>query len=429
MSRFRQGARTDEELVRQLRETIQRQQEELRLHQSELEQTNAGLLALHAEVERQRQHSALLDQVSRTASVSLRGKEVVTALVRLIERESVADSAAVWTRTANNRLHRESWPPELPGGVDDPDIEAVLANGAPVVRPRRLIVALAVGPNLMGVLDLRRDRADFVEDDLPFVTAVAARAAVGLRNASEYERERELAERLQRAMLPTVDTPAELQLCARYQPAATGVNVGGDWFDAFTRPDGTVVLTVGDVTGHGLDAAVIMGKLQNVLRAYATEGHGPAETLRLTHDLLRGWHSTLFASAVVLDLDLSTGAVRWASAGHLPVLVADAAGDVRQLAGANAPLLGVPFSASATEYLDTVSPGTTLLLYTDGLVERRSAPIDTGLSRLATAFGATASLPADEAGDRILADLLGSDDHDDDVCLLLCRWTAEHARG
>lgn len=406
--------------VQELRAIIERQQQELEMHRSELEQTNAGLLALHAEVERQRQRSAFLDEVSRTVSASLRGRQVAEALVKLVEREGVATSAAVWLLDDAQRLHREPEP-----GEPDSAVRRVVAVRRPVTDEKRILVPLTVGPNLLGVLELCRDEPDFGEDDVPFVTAVAARSAVGLRNAVEYEREREMAEQLQLALLPILDTPADLRLCARYLPAARGVNVGGDWFDAFTRPDGTIVLTVGDVTGHGLEAAVIMGKLQNALRAYATEGHGPAETLRLTHNLLRGWHSSLLATAVVIDLELETGRIRWANAGHLPVFVADANGAVRSLDEPNAPLMGVPFTFEIQEYETDLSPGDTVLLYTDGLVERRAQPIDSGMERLAEVFRAAACGAPDECGDRILEEMLGSDEHDDDVCLLLCRWVAQ----
>ncbi|HVW43225.1 MAG TPA: SpoIIE family protein phosphatase [Amycolatopsis sp.] len=407
-----------DDLVRELHETIDRQQRELEMHRLELKQTNAGLLALHAEVERQRQRSAFLDEVSRTVSASLDGREVVEALVQLVEREGVATSACVWMLGEHNRVHREPHP----DGTPDAAVNRVLATRRPATAPGRMLVPLTVGPNLMGVLELRRAEPAFSEDDLPFVTAVAARSAVGLRNAGEYERERDLAERLQRAMLPTLDAPPELQLCARYLPAARGVNVGGDWFDAFTRADGSIVLTVGDVTGHGLEAAVIMGKLQNALRAYATEGHGPAGTLRLTHNLLRDWDSPLLATAVVLDLELSTGRIRWANAGHLPAFVAGADGAVRALDEPNAPLMGVPFSFRITEYESGLGPGESVLLYTDGLIERRCQSIDDGMERLAEVFRSVSGLEIHSAGDRILTDMLGADKHDDDVCLLLCRW-------
>lgn len=412
--------REHDEAIRELRKIIERQQQELQMHRSELAQTNAGLLALHAEVERQRQRSAFLDEVSRTVSASLRGREVAEALVRLVQREGVASSAAVWILGDDHRLAREPHD----GAAPDQDVKRVLATRRPVTTVERILVPLAVGPNLLGVLELRRGEPGFTDDDLAFVGAVAARTAVGLRNANEYQRERELAERLQLAMLPTLDHPEDLRLSARYLPAARGVNIGGDWYDAFTRSDGSTVLTVGDVTGHGLDAAVIMGKLQNALRAYGAEGHGPAETLRLAHHLLRGWHSPLLATAVVLDLDVGTGRVRWANAGHLPALVAGREGGVRPLDEPSAPLMGVPFDFEIQEYETRLRPGESLLLYTDGLVERRGLSIDTGLERLAGVFRAAATLSPDEAGDRILGEMLGADEHDDDVCLLLCRWAA-----
>ncbi|WP_329812504.1 PP2C family protein-serine/threonine phosphatase, partial [Streptomyces sp. GSL17-113] len=119
-------------------------------------------------------------------------------------------------------------------------------------------------------------------------------------------------------MLPTLAPLRDLGLVARYRSATSGVHVGGDWYDAVTRRDGTVVLTVGDVTGHGVDAAVVMGKLQNALRAYALEGHGPAASLRLVHDLLRGLDTPLYATAVVAEVEPESGLLRWASAGHPP---------------------------------------------------------------------------------------------------------------
>jgi hypothetical protein len=405
--------------VAELRATVERQRAELVLHQSELSQTNAGLMALHAEVDRQRERASFLDEVSRTASASLRAPEVVESLVSLIEGAGEADNAAVWLV-----------PDEVsPAGVGIPEqppqdeaVRHVLASRNLLAPAGRLLLPLSVGPNLLGVLDLRREVRPFTEDEYPFLRAVALRAAVGLRNAGEYERERYLAERLQRAMLPTPNIPPDLELCARYVPATRGINVGGDWFDAFTRPDGTVVLTVGDVTGHGLEAAVVMGKLQNALHAYALEGHGPADALRLTHSLLSGWGSSLFASAVVVVVDLAAGRLRWSSAGHLPVLLTRPDGSVESLERPNAPLLGIPFAVDVPEYAVDLAPGSGLLLYTDGLVERRTAAIDSGLSRLADALAAVGGLPTAAAGDRILADLLDADAHDDDVCLLLCRW-------
>jgi hypothetical protein len=417
MSEPGDSAETGPELVRELRAIIERQRQELALHQSELSQTNAGLMALHADVDRQRERASFLDEVSRTVSSSLRGPEVIDALVGLVENSEVADTATVWPVP-------DDFQPAAPHPeeIADDAVRHAMNTHQPVVLGERLLVPLTAGPNLLGVLDLRRDGRPFTADEDPFLRAVAIRAAVGLRNAGEYERERYLAERLQRAMLPTPNIPASLELCARYRPAQRGVNVGGDWFDAFTRPDGTVVLTVGDVTGHGLDAAVIMAKLQNALHAYALEGHGPADALHLTHTVLSDWGSTLFASAVVVAIDLVAGRIRFASAGHLPILLARG-GEAQFLERPNAPLLGIPFPVRVPEYEADIQPGDELLLYTDGLVERRTASIDAGLRRLAEAVRSVGHLPTAAAGDRILAELLDQDEHDDDVCLLLCRWT------
>ncbi|MCP2166513.1 PP2C family protein-serine/threonine phosphatase [Goodfellowiella coeruleoviolacea] len=413
----------DDELLAPLLETIERQREELRWHQTELAQTNAGLLALHAELEEQRQQVSFLDAVTRTTSASLDRAEVLDAFAEVLRDRGFAARSAVWLPTPQGGgLHCPTRPGESPAE----DVRQVFVGRSSRRRgDHQLLVPLVAGPQVLGVLELGRDHEPFSDDEVALAQRVAERAAVGLRNVREYERERELAETLQQAMLPPRLVRPDLEMCARYLPASRGVHVGGDWFDAFTRTDGRVVLTVGDVTGHGVDAAVVMGKLQNTLRAYAMEGHGPADALRLVHELLRRWDTPLFATAVTVEIDPAAQVLRWASAGHLPVLLREPDGQVRALQGAHAPLLGVPMDIPAFEHQVDLAPATTLLLYTDGLVERRSSDIDSGVRRLAEAFCQALGQDAETTAQRLLDAMLGAGSHEDDVCLLLCHWIGE----
>ncbi len=394
--------------------------QELRWYHTELDQTNAGLLALHAEVDRQRRRTSFLDQVSRAAATSLNSTQLLEEVTGLVREHRFADTMRVWTLTEYGLSC-------VDGSDDEPDRatrRAMRTREAVRGGPNRVSVPLTAGPYVFGVFDLHRELAEFTDDDVGLAQGVADRVAVGLRNANEYEREHELAERLQRAMLPTLASMRDLGLVARYRSATSGVHVGGDWYDAVTRPDGTVVLMVGDVTGHGVDAAVVMGKLQNALRAYALEGHGPAASLRLVHDLLRGLDTPLYATAVVAELEPATGLLRWTSAGHPPPLLQDHHGDVSFLEVEHAPMLGIhiPAELEFPQHERELSPGSSVALFTDGLIERRTSDLDAGMARLVEAFRACDGDSLEDRAEHVLRTMLGSTDHDDDVCLLMCRW-------
>ncbi|WP_010314141.1 SpoIIE family protein phosphatase [Saccharopolyspora spinosa] len=401
----------------ELVEQLEQQQEELSWHRAELSQTNAGLLALHSELDQERRHNAFLDDVSRASATSLDSTEMCAALVQLLRARGVADAITMWTLEDGNLQ-----------AIGDEDAEPAqstrraLATGeAAGVDTARLSVPLTAGPRSLGVLDFHRVDGIFGESDLATSSSVAVRVAVGLRNINDYKREHELAERLQRAMLPRLMVPDELDVVARYRSATSGVQVGGDWFDAVTRPDGSAVLTVGDVTGHGLDAAVVMGRLQNALNAYALEGHRPALSLQLVHDLLRSWDIRSYATAVVVEVDVAENVMRWASAGHPPPLLDDPHGGVRYLEGENASMLGVPFHQEVPEHEVELSPRSSVVLYSDGLIERRTEDIDTGLARLAAAYEAARTRSPQKRAEHLLSTLLNGEAHEDDVCLLICQ--------
>lgn len=418
-----EGADTDAAAgaaLRALADVVSERDQDLRWHQSELEQTNAGLLALHAEIDRQRQRTSFLDEISRASATSLDRGHMLDEVAALVTANGFADHVTVWTVSEGGLSC-----PADPDRESDETTRSAVRTREPVREgPHRVSVPLTAGPHTLGVFDLHRPTGEFTEDDVALAGGIANRAAVGLRNANEYEREHELAERLQRAMLPTLAPLRDLGLVARYRSATRGVHVGGDWYDAVTRPDGTVVLSVGDVTGHGVDAAVVMGQLQNALRAYALEGHGPAQSLRLVHELLRGLDTPLFATAVAAEVEPATGLLRWASAGHPPPLLQESGGGVSYLDAEHAPMLGIHLPPGVTfpEHERKLTPGSSIALFTDGLIERRTSDLDAGLSRLVEAFRSCEATGLDARAEHVLRVMLGATEHDDDVCLLLCHW-------
>lgn len=236
-----------------------------------------------------------------------------------------------------------------------------------------------------------------------------------------YEREHRIAETLQRSLLPgSLPVSPDVAVAARYIPASDDVEVGGDWYDFIPLPDGRLGLAIGDVAGHGIGAAASMGQLRMALRAYALEDVSPAEALVRLNNLLIELQPGAMATLVYGQLDPETGAVRIARAGHPPPLVVRPDGAAELIEGGLAPPLGVvPLQAYAEATFD-LATGSTLLLYTDGLIERRGEAVDDGLSRLQRVV-ADAPADLDAACDHIVERLLSGMDVSDDTALLAAR--------
>jgi anti-sigma regulatory factor (Ser/Thr protein kinase) len=216
--------------------------------------------------------------------------------------------------------------------------------------------------------------------------------------------------------LPTIEG---LDFAGRYNAGGVGLAIGGDWYDAVRRPDGILHLTVGDVAGRGIPAAVLMGQLRNAFRALAYDHTSPAEIAgRLTRLVpLDG-----MATAVFLTVDPYTGEVAYASTGHPPSLLLDVDADtVMRLDQANAPPLGWVEANEIREARYTLPANGAMLAYTDGLVERRGASIDDGIDRLAELLRDGSALSAADAADRLLDYLVIPLSATDDIALLLVR--------
>jgi serine phosphatase RsbU (regulator of sigma subunit) len=273
------------------------------------------------------------------------------------------------------------------------------------------------------VVGIRGTTQDVTEQRRAATAVLEARAAL-MRQTMELAEEHRVKESLQRAVLPArLPSVAGVELAARYLPADVPSMVGGDWYDAFCLPDGSLALATGDVVGHDLDAAATMGQLRNALRAYAFSEAAPAAALTRLNALTTGLADGGLATCLFGRLEPSRRTLEWASAGHLPPLVISPSG-VRLLANPAGMMLGASAGTRFVDALVSLSHDDLVVLYTDGLIERRDRDLDTGFAALVDAARDLVRQPAGTVCDALLDRLLPAHGHEDDVCLLALRLTA-----
>ncbi|MFE7950225.1 SpoIIE family protein phosphatase [Streptomyces sp. NPDC057426] len=268
------------------------------------------------------------------------------------------------------------------------------------------------------------DRSVFTVADHTLMTAWAKAVARAVHRVLALDRSREIAAGLQNAMLPRrIPATPGGRIAVRYRTARQGVRVGGDWYDAVMLPDGGLGLAIGDVQGHDIEAAALMGQVRVAMTAYAAEGHGCDSVLRKASAFLADLDADRFATCAYLRVALATGEVHAANAGHPPPLVRHADGTVECLRLAGGPPLGLPSAWGLASYPYTtarLAPGETLLLYSDGLVEKPGEDFDLGLSRLAAALS-DGPPDLEELADHLLGSLAGGPHAEDDAALLMLR--------
>ncbi len=295
------------------------------------------------------------------------------------------------------------------------------------------VVPLGGRGRTVGLLSAFRGahRPSFSREAQDTLVDVADRAGLALDNARLYAEQRDLAEGLQRSLLTAPPEPDHFHVVVRYAPAAHTAQVGGDWYDSFLQRDGATVIVIGDVVGHDTAAAAAMGQVRGLLRGIAVHsGEAPAGILEGVDRVLETLQVETTATAVVARLEHGlpghgSGATRltWSNAGHPPPMLVTGDGRVSMLASADPDLLlGLDPDTRRNETELTLHPGSTLLLYTDGLVERRGQPLDEGLSRLHDLLVELVGqdLGLDDLCDEVLARML-TDRPEDDVALVAVR--------
>jgi serine phosphatase RsbU (regulator of sigma subunit)/anti-sigma regulatory factor (Ser/Thr protein kinase) len=280
--------------------------------------------------------------------------------------------------------------------------------GVPLIVEQRVLGVLHVGSLVPRT---------FTGEEAALLQLAADRAAMAIEHATLYE-QRQLAEALQRRLLPTdLSGIGGLQLASRYLPASHE-SLGGDWYDAFALGSGQVAVAIGDVVGHGIPAAAVMAQLRTALRAYAVEGHPPGEVLELVNRLMTGVGPRAMTTLVYALIDSERATMELVVAGHPPPLLISPAGEPSFLDSAGGIPLGVSELARYEAQTFAFDPGATLLLYTDGLVETRVEPIDAGLDRLHSLAVGNGSV---EALCTKLVERLVPDERHDDVAMLAAR--------
>jgi hypothetical protein len=267
-----------------------------------------------------------------------------------------------------------------------------------------------------GLICVWRDSA-FTAFEEALLAQFARLSATSVRNALVYEHEHQAALTLQSSLLPaSVPTLDGIDVQVRYRPSGARTGVGGDWFDVIELPNEEVGFVIGDVMGHGLAAAAFMGQLRVALRAFATEGHSPSRVLERADRLLPTISGERIATAIYAIVEPG-GRLRFANAGHPPPLVAQNRGSASYLSGGLSAPIGVGLPAgSRGESAVRLEPGATLLMYTDGLIERRDRHLDEGLAEL-QALVSNPALTVGELCDAALTLALETSP-EDDICLL-----------
>jgi PAS domain S-box-containing protein len=355
--------------------------------------------------------------------------DILRELVTQVRGVLDADAATIYLADEEERLSvGASTPGEVSGGDEFAETVAeargaMLSGDGPASEGGRLVgVPLLAEGEVTGVLvACAPPPRVFGGEDLTLLRLAAERVGLAIAHARVYEREHKIAETLQRSLLPDhLPTLPGLDVAARYLPAASEAEVGGDWYDVIPMAGGAVGLVMGDVAGKGLAGASMVGRLRSALRAYALEGHDGSRVVEQLNRLL--WteaEDSQMATMLYVIVDPAASSVRWVNAGHpAPLMVV--AGEPAFLEGAGSVPLGVLPFPTYEEVSAPMAPGSTLLLYTDGLVERPGENIDDGMAELAARVREAPEDP-DALCDHLLATLVPAGGAMDDVAILTLR--------
>ncbi|MGW5398541.1 SpoIIE family protein phosphatase [Streptomyces sp. NPDC003952] len=270
-------------------------------------------------------------------------------------------------------------------------------------------------------IDLGENRPFTGEDEL-LLSLLAGHLAQGLNRAHQIDQQRETAIALQRAILGPSQLPAGFAV--RYEPATQPLEVGGDWYDTVALPDGRIGIVVGDCVGRGLEAASVMGQLRSACRALLLQDASPARTLMALDQFAAGVPGAACTTVFCGVLDVDTGQLTYSSAGHPPGILVRPDGSTRLLEEGRSLPLAVRPGSQRPEGACTIPARSTLLLYTDGLVERRRRPLSAGIDQASKALQDGRDTAIDDLATDVMSRLAPVDGYDDDVALLLYRHPA-----
>ena len=283
----------------------------------------------------------------------------------------------------------------------------------------RGIVAVLSGPGDVALwLEHNAPRRISVDDQL-LITALVGHLSLAMQHVQQFETAREASLTLQRAMLPTMQPPSGFAV--RYEPAVPPLEIGGDWYDVLPVSEHQIGIIVGDCVGRGLPAAAVMGQLRSSARALLLTGAEPAlllEELDAAAALIPDAYCTTVFLAI---LDTESAILRYSSAGHVPAVLASPQSRPTLLADASSVPLAVQRSGARPQSAHPLPPGSTLMLFTDGLVERRDNDIDAGIARVAEVLSNTMGAPAEAVADAVLRELSPPEGYDDDVAIVVYR--------
>jgi PAS domain S-box-containing protein len=281
-----------------------------------------------------------------------------------------------------------------------------------------LAVPLVAGAQIIGSLHVGTlTRREFDEETVDLLVLAAGRVSLAIARTRLYERERYIARRLQRSLLPSSLPPVPgVVLAARYEPGGDGSTVGGDWYDAIALPGGRVAVAIGDVVGRGIEAAATMGQMRSALRAILMQADDSGAMAERLNRFALGLGECVLTTVVLAIYEPAKGRLRYTNAGHPPPLIVGAGG-AHFVDDVPAPPMGVMETPRYVERTLRLSRGETLLLYTDGLVEKPVEVLDVGLERLRESAGGFGPSDAEALCEHVLAEL-GGDARADDVTMI-----------
>ncbi len=377
------------------------------------------LLAARTAAERSAEQVRALQRVTAALSQALGVPGVADALLTAAVGVLGASAASLWLADATGALVLHGASGEPPGAAPAlPGAEAAVDDG-------RVVVPLHGAASLQGLLSvLAREGGGADALDLEVLALVGLQAGLALDRAQLHQQSAEVAHELQHSLL-AVEPPVDprFAVATAYRPGVEQLDVGGDWYDVFLVEEGLLAVVVGDVVGRGLAAASAMGQLRSAVRAVAAPGLGPAGLLSRLDRFVEQVEAAGLATLAYAELELATGLLTYACAGHPPPVLLPAGGEPELLwGGRSTPLGAFLHPERRSEAQLRLGPEDRLLLYTDGLVERRDRALDDSLEVLRTAAVVVADAPLTEAVRTLVEVLLRDEQGRDDVCVLLLSW-------